>query len=648
MTFTVALSQPVQSGVLLTADSSLGTALAADFTAVNALAVQFAPNSTSSQTIDVAISNDGLDEDDESFTLTLSGLTAVGAVSLGTANASGTIEDDDQPPVISVNNPSQPEGDGGNTSMQFQVSLSQASGRAVTFTRGTADGTATSADNDYVPLEAASATIPAGATALIIPVQVRGDTTFEGPENFHLMLTDVVHATGTSLSGTATIEEDDAQPTSTTISATNPDPSVVGQPYAVIVTVSGQTQSPQGTVIVSDGTVSCGPVALASGAAPQSTATCNLSSSSAGSKTLVASYVPADSAFAGSSSAGTAHQVNAAATSIQISGPARSRINQPSSFSVALTVDAPGAGNPAGILTLSSGASTCNVTVPTLTPSCALSFSSLGTRNIRATFTPSDGNFLASSTGAAGDAQTLVYALSDLAVTKSNGVGTYAPGAVLVYSISLTHAGPDAAAQIRLRDTVPAGLLGVDWTCTANGGAACPMATGSGDLDLFFASFPVGGRLDVSLFGTVNGSPAQLSNTAWVELPADHTIEDPVPANNSATDMDVLDPLFHDGFEEAMVHASKGLLRLPTTALRGALDHVARELIALNDAHGPGPRVYARRIGDVVQYALATPFSGRHGTTLLSAWRTWPGEPGLRWAAHRDAEGWVLDTVHLH
>ena len=46
------------------------------------------------------------------------------------------------------------------------------------------------------------------------------------------------------------------------------------------------------------------------------------------------------------------HQVNAAATSISVVGPARSRINQPTTFTFALSVTAPGAGSPAGTVTL--------------------------------------------------------------------------------------------------------------------------------------------------------------------------------------------------------------------------------------------------------------------------------------------------------
>ncbi|MBK9655780.1 MAG: Ig-like domain repeat protein [Rhodanobacteraceae bacterium] len=371
MAFTVTLSNPVASGVTLTLDSAPGSATAADFTPIVTGTVSFAANSTASQTVNVVISNDVLDENDETFTLALTGLTATGNVTLGTAIATGTIQDDDLPPVISITSPSQLEGNAGNTPMNFVVSLSAVSGRDVSFTRATADGSATLANNDYLQLLPAGATILAGQTSLPITVQIVGDSVFEGNENFRLDLSNIVNATiavpplieGTPvvLTGTGTILDDDQQPTTTTITSDMPDATVVGQPYTVAVNVAAVTTSPLGTVTISDGSASCGPVTLTTAAAPNSTASCALTSTSAGAKTLTASYTPASTAFAASSGT-TAHQVNAASTAISVVGPARSRINQPTSFTFALSVNAPGAGSPAGTVTLTSGTATCNVT----------------------------------------------------------------------------------------------------------------------------------------------------------------------------------------------------------------------------------------------------------------------------------------------
>jgi uncharacterized repeat protein (TIGR01451 family)/CSLREA domain-containing protein len=654
MAFTVTLSNPVQSGVTLALNSAFGTATAADFTPIVGGTVTFAPNSSTNQAVNVVINNDALDEDDETFTLTLSGLTAVGSVSLGANVATGTIVDDDLPPVISITSPSQLEGDAGLTPMDFVVSLSAVSGRNVTFTRATADGTATVGNSDYQALAPLLITIPAGQLSNTQTVQIVGDTVFEGNESFNLNLTNIVNATvalpptieGTpvGLTGTGTIEDDDQQPTTTTITSDDPDASVVGQPYTVVVNVEAVTTSPLGTVTISDGTDSCGPVTLTTGTAPNSSASCVLTSTTAGAKTLTASYTAASTAFADSSGT-TTHQVNAALTAISVVGPARSRINQPTTFTFALSVEMPGAGLPAGTVTLSSGAASCDVTVPTATPSCALTFDALGARTVSAAFVPSDGNFLGSSSSGPGNAQTLVFALSDIAVTKSNAVGTYVPGELLVYTVTVRNLGPDAAANIRILDQIPAGLVDVVWSCDASGGVACPQDGGTGDLDATVSAFPVGGLLNYSFFGNVDGSPPQIANTALVELPADTTIEDPVPGNNSATDVDLLEFLFRNGFEDPIVNAATGSYRLPSLALRTALDATARVVYRLDDASGEVLRVYARVFDDEVQYALAG--RGSNGALRLAAWRSFEGEPTLSWTARQVADGWVLENVDL-
>lgn len=100
MVFTVTLSNPVQSGVVLALNSALCSATAADFTPIGDAVVTFPANSTAGQTVNVSLIDDALNENDESFRLTLSGLTAVGDVTLGAAAATGTIVDDDPLPQI--------------------------------------------------------------------------------------------------------------------------------------------------------------------------------------------------------------------------------------------------------------------------------------------------------------------------------------------------------------------------------------------------------------------------------------------------------------------------------------------------------------------------------------------------------------------
>ena len=641
MAFTVTLSNPVASGVTLTLNSANGTATAADYTPITGATVSFPASSAANQTVNVAIANDALDEDDETFTLTLSGLTATGNVTLGSAVATGTILDDDATPTLSITSPSQPEGNAGPSTMNFVVSLSAVSGRTVSFTRATADGTATVADNDYVAIPSGSLSIPAGQTSLTIPVTINGNTVYENNETFSVNLTGITNATPGTLTGTGTIEDDDQQPTTITITSDLPDPSVVGQPYTVSVNVAAVTTSPTGTVTISDGSASCGPVTLTAGTAPNSTASCSLTSTTAGAKTLTASYTAATTAYANGSGT-TSHQVNPASTAISVSGPTRSRINQPTAFTFALSVSEPGAGTPTGTVTLTSGTSSCTATLPAT--SCNLSFDALGSRTVSASYA-GDANFSGSASSGAGNAQTLVFARSDLSVTKSDGVPTYEPGDLLVYSVIVRNLGPDAAANIRISDTIPAGLVDVTWSCDAAGGVACPVSGGAGNLDVTITSFPVGGLLNFTFYGNVDGSPASIANTASIILPADTTIEDPVSGNNSATDTDLLDGLFANGYEDPQVNAPAGSVRIPAIALARSLADEAVIVLRLTDANGEAVRVYARIHEQAIQYALARRAS--NGKLRPGAWVALPGEPTLSWTARQVANGWVLETVDL-
>ncbi|MGE5688099.1 MAG: Ig-like domain repeat protein [Gemmatimonadota bacterium] len=98
-------------------------------------------------------------------------------------------------------------------------------------------------------------------------------------------------------------------PTTTAIVAESPDPSFPTQPVLVQFIVSSVLGTPAGTVTVSDGSASC--------SASVGTGQCTLTPTSAGNKTLTATYA-GQSPFAGSS--GTApHQVVLAPTTTQLS-----------------------------------------------------------------------------------------------------------------------------------------------------------------------------------------------------------------------------------------------------------------------------------------------------------------------------------------
>jgi hypothetical protein len=288
---------------------------------------------------------------------------------------------------------------------------------------------------------------------------------------------------------------------------------------------------------------------------------------------LTANYLPQSTAFAASSGT-TGHQVNPAATSLSfVTPPARARINTPTAYPMSLQVTAPGGGSPAGTITITGGNASCVITLPTANPSCNLMFDSLGARTLSASFAPSNAHYLASTSSTA---STLVFALSDLAVSKSNGAVTYRAGDLMVYTISLRNLGPDIAAN-------------ASWTCIGASGASCPQASGSGNINAAIPSLAVGAQLRYTLSATVvTPPPMQISNRAEVSLPADTTVEDPQLSNQAETDTDYFEFIFKDGFESAArtltestpISSERGQFTLLSAMMESLLSEVATAVCA--------------------------------------------------------------------
>src|SRR5438093_292498 len=173
-----------------------------------------------------------------------------------------------------------------------------------------------------------------------------------------------------------------------------PNPSVVGQGIAVAFTVTSGGGTPTGNVTVSDGTENCsGSVAAG---------TCTLTPTTAGSKVLTATY-GGDANFAGSTSAGASHTVNAAGTTTAITAhtPDPSAVGQAVNFTFTVVANAPGSGTPTGNVTVSDGTQSCSASVAA--GSCTIAFSAAGGRIVTATYA-TDGNFAGSTS--AGVSQT--------------------------------------------------------------------------------------------------------------------------------------------------------------------------------------------------------------------------------------------------
>ena len=188
-----------------------GTATLADADYVSVLAppnpaslVVFAAGQTS-KTVMVLVNGDTKVEPTETFTVNLS---AASGATIADGTGVGTITNDDAA-TLAVTDVSLAEGNVGTKAFTFTVSLSAASTAPVSVTVASANGTATTADSDYVAVPATLLTFAAGETSKTVTVQVNGDSTVEANETFTVNLSAASGATIADASGLGTIVNDD-------------------------------------------------------------------------------------------------------------------------------------------------------------------------------------------------------------------------------------------------------------------------------------------------------------------------------------------------------------------------------------------------------------------------------------------------------
>jgi probable HAF family extracellular repeat protein len=181
-TFTVNLSVAGTQTVTVAYATAGGTATAgSDYQAANGT-LTFAPGETS-KTITVQVVGDRLPESNETFVVNLSGPTNS---YIATGQGSGTIVDDE--PRIGITDVSKREGKKNQTTQfTFTITLSAAYDQPVTLSFRTANGTATTADNDYVA-KTGTITFAPGETQKTITIEVKGDGRKESNEYFYLDL----------------------------------------------------------------------------------------------------------------------------------------------------------------------------------------------------------------------------------------------------------------------------------------------------------------------------------------------------------------------------------------------------------------------------------------------------------------------------
>ena len=208
--FTVTLSVASTKTVTVSYATSDGTASAVgaaatggkDYSATSGM-LSFAPGETS-KIVYVPINGDTVDEDDETLNVTLSSPTNATILD---GTAIGTIANDDTMPTLTIEDAAATEGLSGQKSITFNVALSAASGRTVTVSYATSDGTAT-VGSDYVATTG-SIVFESGATKKTIQVQLFGDAVVEPDETFFVTLTSPKNATPADGTATGKIINDD-------------------------------------------------------------------------------------------------------------------------------------------------------------------------------------------------------------------------------------------------------------------------------------------------------------------------------------------------------------------------------------------------------------------------------------------------------
>ena len=301
--------------------------------------------------------------------------------------------------------------------------------------------------------------------------------------------------------------------TTTTITDDTPDPSVFGQNYAVTASVAANAPgsgTPTGTITVTDGTNNCTITLPAT--------SCNLPGTSVGAKTLTATYNGDASYNASPPSAGVPHTVSKADVTVTITSdnPDSSAVGQNVTVAFTVAALAPGAGTPAGTVTVtaSGGSETCTGSLVAGSGSCTLALTVPGDRTLTATYN-GDANF---NTGTDTDPHTVVAppviakSFNPMAVPL-NGVST------LTLAITNPAANTVALTGVGVVDNFLPGAPGMVVHTTPGATNSCATGTfvpvaGANSISISGATIPVGTTCNftVQVRGTISGPQVNTTN----------------------------------------------------------------------------------------------------------------------------------------
>jgi hypothetical protein len=245
LTFTVSLTAPSEKIVSVDYTTEDGTGMSGAVSGLdyitNAGTIIFPPGITS-QTVVIVIIGEITFEVAETFFVNLSSTPSNAVIADG--QGVGTIENNDNPPTIIINDVTVKEQNAGTIDAVFTVSLSGASSQTVTVDFMTANGTAMDT-SDYAATSGRVIFDP-GQSSKTITVTVNGDVLNEPDEVFSVNLKDPVNATISEPQGVGTIANDDDVPLLSAIDVTANEGNDLTGPGTAIVEVrlsdiSGQT-----------------------------------------------------------------------------------------------------------------------------------------------------------------------------------------------------------------------------------------------------------------------------------------------------------------------------------------------------------------------------------------------------------------------
>ncbi|MGZ4763851.1 MAG: hypothetical protein ACXV7I_15560, partial [Ilumatobacteraceae bacterium] len=107
-------------------------------------------------------------------------------------------------------------------------------------------------------------------------------------------------------------------------------------------------------------------------------------------------------------------------------------------------------------------------------------------------------------------------------ITHTVGTGS------VTFKITVTNKGSADVKPATFSDNTP-GAGGLTWTCTASGGASCPIGSGTGNINNASVDLPNGGSV---VFNVTVTSGSNLTNTATITS----NVTDPNPADNTQKD----------------------------------------------------------------------------------------------------------------